>query len=58
VGSQIEQIAILSGVTPKIALVDRGYRGVEPVTDTRLLVSRKRGLIALLPGGEQVSTIA
>jgi len=30
VDSQIEQIEILSGVTPKIALVDRGYRGVEP----------------------------
>ena len=36
--SQIEQIQILSGVTPKIALVDRGYRGVEPAADTRLLV--------------------
>lgn len=44
VDSQIEQIAILCGVTPKIALVDRGYRGVEPAADTRLLVSHTRRL--------------
>ena len=44
VDSQIEQIEILTGVTPKIALVDRGYRGVEPVADTRLLVSHTRRL--------------
>ena len=36
--SQIEQIKILSGVTPKIALADRGYRGVEPAANTRPLV--------------------
>ena len=41
---QIEQIEILTGVTPKIALVDRGYRDVEPVADTRLLVSHTRRL--------------
>jgi transposase, IS5 family len=44
VDSQIEQIEVLSGVTPKIALVDRGYRGVEPTADTRLLVSHTRRL--------------
>ena len=44
VDSQIEQIEILSGVTPKIALVDRGYRGVEPAANTRLLVSHTRRL--------------
>jgi transposase, IS5 family len=44
VDSQIEQIEILSGVTPKIALVDRGYRGVEPAAATRLLVSHTRRL--------------
>ncbi len=44
VDSQIEQIEILSGVTPKIALVDRGYRGVEPTAQTRLLVSHTRRL--------------
>jgi len=44
VDSQLEQIEILSGVTPKIALVDRGYRGVEPLANTRLLVSHTRRL--------------
>ena len=44
VDSQIEQIAILTGITPKIALVDRGYRGVEPAAPTRLLVSHTRRL--------------
>lgn len=44
VNSQIEQIEILSGVTPKIALVDRGYRGVEPTAGTRLLISHTRRL--------------
>lgn len=44
VDSQIEQIEILTGVTPKIALVDRGYRGVEPAGNTRLLVSHTRRL--------------
>ena len=44
VDSQIEQIEVLSGVTPKIALVDRGYRDVEPTAGTRLLVSHTRRL--------------
>lgn len=44
VDSQIEQIAILSGITPKIALADRGYRGVEPAAGTRLLISHTRRL--------------
>jgi IS5 family transposase len=44
VDSQIEHIEILSGVTPKIALADRGYRGVEPAANTRLLVSHTRKL--------------
>lgn len=37
--SQIEQIGILTGTTPKMVLIDRGYRGVEPAAGTRLLVS-------------------
>ncbi len=44
VDSQIEQVAILCGVMPKIALVDRGYRGVEATSGTRLLVSHTRRL--------------
>lgn len=44
VDSQLEQIEILSGVTPKIALVDRGYRGVQASAGTRLLVSHTRRL--------------
>ena len=44
VDSQIEQIGILSGVTPQIALVDRGYRGVQSSAGVRLLVSHTRGL--------------
>jgi transposase, IS5 family len=39
VDSQIEQIGILTGTTPKMALVDRGYRGVQASAGTRLLVS-------------------
>ena len=45
--SQIEQVDILSGVTPKVALIDcgyRGYRGFEPAANTRLLVSQTRKL--------------
>ena len=42
--SQIEQFKILSGVTPKIALVGHGYRGVEPAANTRLPVIRTRKL--------------
>jgi len=42
--SQIEQIGILTGVTPKTALVDRGYRGVLIDAATRLLISHTRRL--------------
>jgi IS5 family transposase len=41
---QIEQIGILTGTTPKMALVDRGYRGVQASAGTRLLVSHTRRL--------------
>ena len=44
VDSQIEQIGILTGITPKMALVDRGYRGVQASAGTRLLVSHTRRL--------------
>lgn len=42
--SQLEQVQILTGHTPKIALADRGYRGVEPAAGTRLLISHTRRL--------------
>ena len=44
VDSQLEQVAILTDCTPKIALVDRGYRGVEAACGARLLVSHTRRL--------------
>jgi transposase, IS5 family len=44
VDNQIEQIGILTGTTPKMALVDRGYRGVQASAGTRLLVSHTRRL--------------
>lgn len=44
VGSQLEQVEILSGQMPKIVLVDRGYRDVEPPEGTRLLISHTRRL--------------
>jgi IS5 family transposase len=44
VDSQIEQIGVLAGATPKMALVDRGYRGVQASAGTRLLVSHTRRL--------------
>jgi IS5 family transposase len=44
VDSQLEQVEILTDVKPKIALVDRGYRGVEAAGGTRLLVSHTRRL--------------
>ena len=44
VDSQTEQIDVLTGTTPKNALVDRGYRGVEAAAGTRLLVSHTRRL--------------
>ena len=46
--SQIEQIGILTGVMPTVALVDRGYRGVESSAGVRLLVSHTRRLPAKL----------
>ena len=48
VDSQLEQVGILSGHMPKIVLADRGYRGVEPPTGTRLLISHTRRLPAKL----------
>lgn len=44
VDSQTEQVEILTEVRPKIALVDRGYRGVQAACGTRLLVSQTRRL--------------
>jgi len=44
VGSQLEQVSILTGQAPKIVLADRGYRGVEPPEGTRLLISHTRRL--------------
>jgi IS5 family transposase len=42
--SQLEQVEILTGVRPSMALADRGYRGVQPPEGTRLLLSHTRGL--------------
>lgn len=44
VDSQLEQVQILSGQTPKIVLADRGYRGVVPAAGSRLLISHTRRL--------------
>jgi IS5 family transposase len=44
VDSQLEQVGILSGHVPKIALADRGYRGVQAPHGTRLLISHTRQL--------------
>ncbi len=44
VDSQLEQVAILAGQTPKFVLADRGYRGIEPPSGTRLLISHTRRL--------------
>jgi IS5 family transposase len=44
VDSQLEQVEILAGAMPQIALVDRGYRGVQAASGTRLLVSHTRKL--------------
>ncbi len=43
-GTQLEQVEMLTGQKPKIALADRGYRGVEPPIGTRLLISHTRRL--------------
>lgn len=42
--SQLEQVEILTGAKPTMALADRGYRGVPPPEGTRLLISHTRGL--------------
>jgi hypothetical protein len=42
--SQLEQVEILISVRPALALADRGYRGIEPATGTRLLLSHTRRL--------------
>lgn len=44
VDSQLEQMGILCGVTPKIVLADRGYRGVLPSAGSRLVISHTRRL--------------
>ena len=44
VDSQLEQVVILTGQTPKIVLADRGYRGVVPASGSRLLISHTRRL--------------
>ena len=44
VDSQLEQVEILTGEAPKIALADRGYRGVVPASGARLLISHTRRL--------------
>ena len=44
VDSQIGQIGILAGVTPKTVLADRGYRGVFPQSGCQLLISHTRKL--------------
>ena len=44
VDSQLEQVSILTGHAPKFALADRGYRGVDAPTGTRLLISHTRRL--------------
>ncbi len=41
---RLEQVEILTGVKPTLALADRGYRGVPPPDGTRLLISHTRGL--------------
>lgn len=42
--SQLEQVEILTGVRPQMALADQGYRGAELPEGTRLLLSRTRKL--------------
>ena len=41
---QLEQIGVLTGVTPKIVLADCGYRGVVPSAGSQLLISHTRRL--------------
>jgi len=42
--SQLEQVEILTGVRPSMALADRGYRGAEPPEGVKLLISHTRRL--------------
>ncbi|MFN7883005.1 MAG: IS5 family transposase, partial [bacterium] len=42
--SQLEQVEILTGVKPSLALADRGYGGVQPPEGTKLLISHTRNL--------------
>ena len=42
--SQLEQVEMLAGEAPKIALADRGSRSVELACGARLLISRTRRL--------------
>lgn len=44
VDSQLERVGILPRHTPKIVLADRGYRGMQPPSGTRLLISHTRRL--------------
>jgi transposase, IS5 family len=44
VGSQLQQVEILTGQVPKIVLVDRGYRGAQTPEGMRLLISHTRRL--------------
>lgn len=42
--NQLEQVEILTGVKPSMAIADRGYRGAEPPAEVRLLLSHTRRL--------------
>jgi len=47
-GETLEQVSILTGITPDLAVVDRGYRGHE-VETTRVLISgTRRGITPVL----------
>lgn len=46
--SQLEQVEILTGVRPSLALTDRGYKAAETPPGTRLLLSHTRRLPARL----------
>lgn len=45
---QMEQVGILTDIQPATILVDCGYRGVEPLSGTQLLISHTRKLPARL----------
>lgn len=46
--SQLEQVEILTGVRPSLALADRGYKAAETPPGTRLLLGHTRRLPARL----------